>query len=64
MLVLIIIAILFRLLGGDVIFRVLPIFFAINAETDELENLELAQQAAREDAYKAAKKVVGKYEDK
>lgn len=38
--------------------------FAVTAEMDELENLELAQQIAREDAYKAAKKVPGKYEDK
>lgn len=36
----------------------------VNEEADELENFEMAQQIAREDAYKAAKKVPGKYEDK
>ena len=54
---------MFCLLGAHVIFVDSP-SFAVTAETDELENLELAQQTAREEAYKAAKKVAGKYEDK
>lgn len=40
------------------------IVYSGDAETDELENFEIAQQQAREDAYKAAKKGPGKYEDK
>ncbi|BBN19255.1 U4/U6.U5 tri-snRNP-associated protein 1 [Marchantia polymorpha subsp. ruderalis] len=36
----------------------------VNEATDELENIEMAQQIAREDAYKAAKKKTGVYEDK
>jgi hypothetical protein len=50
--------------GANVIFRGSLFSLAVTAETDELENLELAQQTAREEAYKAAKKVAGKYEDK
>ena len=36
----------------------------VNNEMDELENLEIAQQRARDAAYKAAKKKSGTYEDK
>ncbi|KAL2609906.1 hypothetical protein R1flu_028479 [Riccia fluitans] len=36
----------------------------VNEAMDELENIEMAQQIAREDAYKAAKKKTGVYEDK
>ncbi|KAJ7538223.1 hypothetical protein O6H91_11G038800 [Diphasiastrum complanatum] len=36
----------------------------VDEEMDELENIEIAEQKAREDAYKAAKKKPGIYEDK
>lgn len=36
----------------------------VNDELDELENFEIAQQKARDGAYKAAKKKAGIYEDK
>ncbi|CAM6098402.1 unnamed protein product [Calypogeia fissa] len=36
----------------------------VNLAGDELESIEMAEQQAREDAYKAAKKKPGSYEDK
>jgi hypothetical protein len=39
-------------------------FSFLLADGDELENIEIAEQQARQDAYKAAKKKPGSYEDK
>ncbi len=36
----------------------------MHLDMDELENVEISEQQNRQDAYKAAKKGPGKYEDK
>lgn len=36
----------------------------VNAEVDMLENVEIGEQKQRDDAYKAAKKKTGIYDDK